>query len=170
MVNRKVTAAAAKRKATSKQKTKAERQAAQTLDVKKLFATLRRERPLPKDFSELVDRKLKYDDNRRIALAFLSKPFKEMEATILKDRQTAVVFAAVAECFDDSIRMYQDLADLLEKAQLRIHLALCEWPDMEEIVTEAKKSVIGNWPLEKYAAAIESGSMSVDSLVSHTKH
>lgn len=78
---------------------------------------------------------------RRAALAFLTKPWCEMEKMFREDRGAAVLFAEVAECIRGKAQKYGDLADLMRSADVRIQLALCGRPDMAEILKEANATV-----------------------------
>jgi len=77
--------------------------------------------------------------NRRMATAYLSKPFKEIAEKISKDRGTAIAFASAAVCIKSSAEKYKTIADLMGSAEVRIHMALCQREDMQEILAEAAK-------------------------------
>lgn len=77
--------------------------------------------------------------NRRCAIAFLSTPFKKTAASVRKDRDLAVSFAAIADALHGSIRSYKALTEMLTAAETRIMLQLCQRSDMAEIIAEAKK-------------------------------
>ncbi len=102
---------------------------------------------VPKDFAEAVESSVTGSGldavNRRIAIAFLSRPFKVIAETIRKDSSAAEALAASVLSIEHSAKKYKELGDLMETAAMRIHLALCQREDMQEITTSAKASTAG---------------------------
>ena len=96
---------------------------------------------LPADFSNMVDEEMRHDAPGRVALVFLSKPWKQMSDSMVKDRDTALAFAEIAVRLDESIGRYKALADLLGTAQTRINLAFCGREDMQAVMAEAKAEI-----------------------------
>ena len=61
---------------------------------------------LPADFSNMVDEEMRHDAPGRVALVFLSKPWKQMSDSMVKDRDTALAFAEIAVRLDESIGLF----------------------------------------------------------------
>ena len=101
---------------------------------------------LPRNLSGQIERQFHgagaHAVNRRVALAILAMPFKEMEGKIRDDRDAAIAFADTVWRVNDSAQTHRDVAELMEKAALRTQLALCGREDMQEILSlvEAEKA------------------------------
>lgn len=115
--------------------------------IDELFSNLMKEPPVvPENFCEAVDRELKYDINRRIALVFLSKPFREMEEAMRTNRDTAVAFSGCAASLTNTIERYKGLVVLLEKSKIRMEMALCGREDRQQLLAEGRNSLCdGEW-------------------------
>ena len=73
---------------------------------------------------------------RRAHLAVLTKPWAEINESIVNNREGAEAIANVLECLD--VEFYQDLAKFVQEAKRRMLLSLCGREDMEEILEQAK--------------------------------
>jgi hypothetical protein len=83
--------------------------------------------------------------NRRMALMYLSKTFKETAKMVREDRETAVNFAAMGEAIESSVEKFESLVELLTAAQTRIQLQLCQREDMQEVLAEGKTHLTDNF-------------------------
>lgn len=119
---------------------------------------------VPENFCSEVDRGLKYDPMRRIALVWLSKPFKEWVENIQNDRRIAVAFTAVAQSLDPVIERFKSLVELLEAAKAQMELAVCMRPDTDSVREEAGRSMSeGSW-IDEFARRHEDGEDAQDIL------
>lgn len=75
--------------------------------------------------------------HRRMALGYLSRPFKETAKKMRDDRDMAIAFAAAAVCVRSSVEKYKALVEMMVAADTRIRLALCRRADMKEILALA---------------------------------
>ena len=55
---------------------------------------------------------------------------------VAEDRETAVLAAGIMEAARDHIQRLRGLADVLEQMATRADVALCAWPDKDQIVIE----------------------------------
>jgi hypothetical protein len=93
--------------------------------VDSITAQLEGEPPVaPENFYRNIEKNFMEDPSRRIALMFLERPFAVTSDGIKQDRETALAFAKVAECLNDSIAFAKNLESILTKAQNRIRAAL----------------------------------------------
>lgn len=109
-------------------------------DCLKLIEKMEREKEpqVPRSFLEESEEAIRADWYRRAAVAFLTKPFKEMAEKFRTNRDTAIAFAALSNHLPESIKRYEAVVDVLETAKLRIDLALCGREDMPAVLEEAK--------------------------------
>lgn len=78
--------------------------------------------------------------NRRVALFILTRPGKFAIDMARGDRKEAVAVADGVLGIRDTVRRMRELADILEAAEWRLAVALCEREDMESIYAEAKET------------------------------
>lgn len=91
---------------------------------------------LPDGFAEQIERDVtgpgKYAISRRVAAAFLSKPWPEMAENIARgDREQAVAVKEMAECVEQHAQAYKELARWMEAAAVRMQIALCGRDDFD---------------------------------------
>lgn len=87
---------------------------------------------------ELVRYEKTLDDSaasRRMALAMLTMPYRELEEKVRNDKAFAISVAKAAKTFDHEL--YRQTAELVEKAQIHIMVALTSREDMQSIYDEA---------------------------------
>ena len=93
---------------------------------------------LTKEVSEQIDRQVSgsgsHAVNRRVALAVLSMPFREMTEKILADRDLVIVFADAATRIRESAEKYHEIYDLMQKAHARILVAIGQRDDVPQII------------------------------------
>ena len=75
---------------------------------------------------------------RRAGLACLTRSGRQLIEGLETDRDAAVAVAAVANGTKDYAKRLRELAELMDKANLRLLMALCWRDDIEEIMSEAK--------------------------------
>jgi hypothetical protein len=76
---------------------------------------------------------------RRIALAYLARPWREIAENIRNDRDTAVTLAVAYEGIKEVAENYAIIAAMMKAAEVRLMISLAAREDMTEILTEAKK-------------------------------
>jgi hypothetical protein len=138
------TAKVQKGKKRSKRKTAGQQQQDNEQAGIKVFDNLMAEKKpmVPATFLEEVEEGITGSGSaavyRRIALAYLSKPFPETAKGIASDKKTARAFAEVSVQLGDVVKQYQSLVDLLKAADTRLMLALCQREDMKQLLAEAR--------------------------------
>ena len=127
----------ATKKSIPKQRSKNEAQFKKWAD--ELFAKLENEPPvLDQSAVDAIEDRIQRDWARRMALAFLAKPFKEMADRISEDRDAAVALATAEIAIEDAAARYKALSDFLTTAKTRMMVALCSRSDMQEIRQQAE--------------------------------
>lgn len=66
---------------------------------------------------------------------------------IRKDKRIAVLFAAMAPCIRSSAQNYRKIAALMEMADLRIQLALCQRRDIKKVMSKGEAATVTACPL-----------------------
>jgi hypothetical protein len=101
-------------------------------ETTKMWSALMREKcgVIPNGFAKRVERDLtgpgKYAISRRVAMAYLERPWRETTKSIANiDPEEAKGFKEVVECIEQHARAYRDLADWMTMASTRLSLALC---------------------------------------------
>ena len=112
---------------------------------------------VPENFCSEVDRGLKYDPMRRVALMWLSKSFKEWTEKIENDREIAVEFASVALALKPVIERFKGLVEMLEAAKLQMEFAVCIRPDMDSVKKEAASTMDNGVWIADFARRHEAG-------------
>jgi len=73
---------------------------------------------------------------RRMALVFLTKPWKEVQQQIIEDDSFAAAAGEVVQCLDSE--RYKALAEVIDTAGWRIKMALCSREDGLELAGVSK--------------------------------
>ncbi len=89
---------------------------------------------------------------RRAALAFLARPYPEMAKGIEMDRDLALAFAEVSAAISWKADRYREVADLMEKAALRMRLALTVRGDCDVIVAEGERMSIAEGEMRAWVS------------------
>jgi hypothetical protein len=94
---------------------------------------------LPAGFAERIENDLRGDlgATRRMALAYLERPFREVVELIERDRGFAVAIAHVADVLKGHVQSYQTLADWMKAAHTRMAISLAAREDMSDVLQEA---------------------------------
>jgi hypothetical protein len=94
----------------------------------------------PQKVSEIEEQfcGLDYHRCRRGALASLTSSARDLVEN-LRDREAALAFAYPAHLSGDYAKQLRLLADLMECASRRISVALCNRPDMHELLALVRK-------------------------------
>jgi hypothetical protein len=74
---------------------------------------------------------------RRTALESLCQTGAQLIGA-MKQRDTAAAFAEVCLCIDEDVKRLRGVAQLMENASLRIHLAMCQREDMFKLLEDAR--------------------------------
>lgn len=74
---------------------------------------------------------------RRVALASLTRAVPQLIESVTDDRVVAVEFARHADALKDYIDRLNEFTTMMQSARLRLRIALCARPDMDEILAEA---------------------------------
>jgi hypothetical protein len=97
---------------------------------------------IPPGFAQQVERDLtgnsKIAMTRRLALAYLSTPFKESTEKLAADRELAVAVAHVSDVLKDHAKSYETLLGWIKAAHARMAVSIAIREDMAEILAEAK--------------------------------
>ncbi len=134
------------RKSTAVRKSGTRSKGVSSSDVKgamKLFDKLMAETEpaIPEGLVDEVERSMTGSGadavHRRIALISLSRTFKVTAENIRDDREAAIALASAAALIKSSARKYRGLADLMDTAEVRIQIALCQREDMDAVLAEA---------------------------------
>ena len=75
---------------------------------------------------------------RRAALWTLEKSGQELIAAATGEREGAVTMAGVSTAAMDYSKRLREFADMMERASIRIRVALCSRPDMRSVLEQAK--------------------------------
>jgi hypothetical protein len=112
-------------------------------DANLFFNRLKRSRPICTEGDVArVDHELMRGGmalNRRVAMMILTRPGKFVIDWARGDRKTAVAMADGVLGIRDTVKRMRELADLLEAAEWRLAIALCEREDMTSVYAEAKQ-------------------------------
>lgn len=76
---------------------------------------------------------------RRLALAALTRPGALLLESVKTDRESAIAFAGAQNLLAIYIRRLRQLADLLDKTNVFISVALAERGDIDEIEAEVRR-------------------------------
>jgi hypothetical protein len=80
--------------------------------------------------------------NRRLALIFLTKPFKWIRRKTETDRKFAVNMSSVYHVLGEQLENYKNVGELLERIQVRMMFAMACRKDMDNVLEEGKKSIV----------------------------
>ena len=100
---------------------------------------------LPEGMSETIEAEFTGAGNlavsRRMATAFLEKPFSEMAGKILADRDTAVAIEHASQVLDGHIERYERLVEWIKTAKVRMMFAVAARDDGDAIRAEVKSEI-----------------------------
>jgi hypothetical protein len=108
-------------------------------EVEKLFEQLEAQPAQIEDADRMDAQFLSASDRRirRAALLTLEQSGKELLDSVTEDREMAVAMACVMSTATDYAKSLREFAEIMENASFRIRLALCNRPDMAEVIKEA---------------------------------
>ena len=91
------------------------------------------------DFNDIERAITKGSDvtTRRVGLGMLMLSGRELVKAVA-ERDSAVAVATAAECARHAAGRLRELAKMLDTAEIRMTLALCNRPDMTELIAEEK--------------------------------
>lgn len=103
-----------------------------------------KESVLPKGFADTIENDLtgsgKYAITRRLAMAYLERPWPESTKNLIKNRKTADALAAVAENLAVVVEQYKSLVGWMETAHVRMVAALATRADFDELLKHGKRA------------------------------
>jgi hypothetical protein len=108
-------------------------------EVEKLFEQLEAQPAQIEDADKMDAQFLKLSDRRtrRAVLLTLEMSGQQLLDAVTGDRGIAVAMACVMSTAMEYAKSLREFAEIMESASFRIRLALCNRPDMAEVIKEA---------------------------------
>ena len=98
---------------------------------------------IPRGFAQKVESDITGSGNlaitRRLALAYLEKPFGDVAGQVGADREFAVSLAHICDALDAHLGSYEALLGWLRAATTRMSMSIAMREDMESVFAEAKE-------------------------------